>query len=146
MRRVLPQGCGIGSLAGGRLVFEPAAQIGVAARVDAQRGRPLGFVFEQVVPHDFEQALRPDDARLRNGLRAARWRRIRKAPGRTWRQALARAWRRVMERLVWVMREGVLPARKPVKSIAEFGRTWPPLAPSSFITRRCSQTSLALPV
>ena len=72
MRQVLPQGCGIGLLAGGRLVFEPAAQIGMAARVDAQCGRPLGFVFEQVVPHDFEQALRPDDTRLRNrfGARA----------------------------------------------------------------------------
>ena len=65
--KILPERRGIGGLARGRLVFELAAQAVVAARVHPQRGRPFGFVREQIVADHFEQALRTD--RLRAGDR-----------------------------------------------------------------------------
>ena len=64
---ILPERRGISGLARGRLVFELAAQAVVAAGIHPQRGRPFGFVREQIVADHFEQALRTD--RLRAGDR-----------------------------------------------------------------------------
>ena len=65
---ILPERRGIGDLARGRLVFELAAQIIIAAGIHPQRGRPFGFVREQIVTDHFEQALRTDRLRAGDGF------------------------------------------------------------------------------
>ena len=53
--KIALQRSGIGTLASGRLILQPAAKIAIFTHIDAEAGGAFGFVLEEVVGDAFEQ-------------------------------------------------------------------------------------------